>query len=97
MVNFETALGHCALQWTDVGISRVLLPKVGGRPGPAFEDGVAVPEFVREAIEGIVAVMAGEAHDLRTVLLDVRAIDDFRRSVYAVTRDIPAGTTRSYG
>ena len=25
------------------------------------------------------------------------AIDDFRRAVYAATREIPAGTTRSYG
>ena len=97
MVTFETELGRCALRWTDAGISGVLLPKAGGRPGPAIEDGVAVPEFVREAIEGIVAVMAGEARDLRDVPLDERAIDDFRRAVYAATRDIPAGTTRSYG
>ena len=44
MVTFETELGRCALRWTDVGISGVLLPKAGGRPGPALEDGVAVPE-----------------------------------------------------
>ena len=75
----------------------MLLPKAGGRPGPAFEDGVAVPDFVREAIDGIVAVMAGEARDLRSLPLDERAIDDFRRAVYAATREIPAGTTRSYG
>ena len=57
----------------------------------------SVPRFVAEAIEGIVAVMAGEARDLRDVPLDERGIDDFRRAVYAATRDIPAGTTRSYG
>ena len=96
-VTFETELGRCALRWTDAGISAVLLPKAGKRPGPGIEDGAAVPEFVREAIEGIVAVMAGEARDLRDVPLDERAIDDFRRAVYAATRDIPAGVTRSYG
>ena len=97
MVTFETELGRCALRWTDVGISGVLLPKAGGRPGPALEDGVVVPAFVREAVEGIVDVMAGEARDLRSLPLDQGAIDDFRRAVYAATREIPAGTTRSYG
>ena len=97
MVTFETTLVRCALRWTDAGISGVLLPKAGGRPGPAFEDGDAVPEFVREAIEAIIAVMAGEARDLRAVPLDERGIDAFRRAVYAALREIPAGTTRSYG
>ena len=97
VVSFGTELGRCAVRWNDAGITGVLLPRAGGRPGPAFEDGVALPAFVREAIDGIVAVMAGEARDLRSALLDERAIDDFRRAVYAVTREIPAGTTRSYG
>ena len=97
MVTFETELGQCALRWTDVGISGVLLPKAGGRPGPSIEDGFAIPAFVREAIEGIVAVMAGQPRDLRDVPLDERGVDDFRRAVYAATRQIPAGETRSYG
>ena len=96
-VTFRTELGQCAVRWSDAGITGVLLPTMGGRPGPALEDGVAVPEFVREAIAGIQAVMAGEARDLRAVPLDERAVDDWRRTVYAATRDIPAGTTRSYG
>ena len=97
MVTFETELGRCAVRWSEAGVTGVLLPTSGGRPGPAFEDGVVVPEFVREAIDGIVAVMAGAARDLRSVPLDERAIDAFRRAVSAATRDIPAGSTRSYG
>jgi methylated-DNA-[protein]-cysteine S-methyltransferase len=97
MFTFDTALGRCAVRWSHAGVTGVLLPKAGGRPGPLFEDDVARPEFVRHAIEGIVAVMAGHARDLRDVPLDERAIDDFRRTVYAATRDIPAGSTRSYG
>ena len=97
MVTFDTALGRCAVRWSDTGTTGVLLPTPGGRPGPAVEDGPAVPEFVREAIEGIRAVMAGESRDLRDVPLDEHAIDDFRRTVYAATREIPGGTTRSYG
>jgi methylated-DNA-[protein]-cysteine S-methyltransferase len=97
MVTFETELGRCAVRWSDEGITGVLLPKAGGRPGPALEEGVAAPRFVAEAIAGIQAVMAGEARDLRHVPLDERGIDDWRRTVYAATRDIPAGSTRSYG
>src|SRR5204863_499048 len=65
MVTFETALGRCAVRWSDAGITGVLLPTRTGRRGPAFEDGADVPPFVRGAIEGMVAVMTGEARDLR--------------------------------
>jgi methylated-DNA-[protein]-cysteine S-methyltransferase len=56
-----------------------------------------VPAFVQSAIEGIVAMMAGEIRDLGDIPLDERLIDDWRRTVYSATRRIPAGTTRSYG
>jgi methylated-DNA-[protein]-cysteine S-methyltransferase len=96
-VTFDTALGRCAIRWSEVGIIGVLLPKAGGRPGPSFEVGTAVPAFVGEAIDGIVAVMDGSKRDLSSIPLDERGIDDFRRAVYTETRDIAAGTTRSYG
>ena len=97
MVTFDTELGRCAVRWSDAGITRVLLPDPGGLPGPAYEDGVAVPGFVRDAIAGMQAVMAGTAVDLGDVPLDEGGLDDFRRAVYAATREIAAGTTRSYG
>jgi methylated-DNA-[protein]-cysteine S-methyltransferase len=97
MVTFETELGRCAVRWSDAGITGVLLPDAGGRPGPVFEQGAAVPRLVADAIDGIVAVMAGEARDLRWVPLDESGVDAWRRQVYAATREIPAGTTRSYG
>jgi methylated-DNA-[protein]-cysteine S-methyltransferase len=97
ILTFETALGRCAVRWTEVGISGVLLPTSSGRSGPRIEDGVPVPAFVRHAIDGMVAVMAGEPRDLRGVPLDERGVDELRREVYAATREIPAGTTRSYG
>ena len=96
-VTFDTALGRCAIRWSKAGITGVLLPKAGGRPGPSLEVGAVVPAFVGEAIEGIVAVMDGFKRDLSSIPLDERGIDDFRRAVYTETRDIPAGTTRSYG
>ena len=97
MVTFDTELGRCAVRWSDTGITGVLLPKSGGRPGPAFEQGVPLPRFVAEAIDGIVALMTGEARDLRSVALDEHGIDAWRREIHAATREIPAGTTRSYG
>lgn len=96
-VTFQTALGRCGVRWTATGISGVLLPTPGGRSGPRIEDGAAVPPFVRGAIEGMVAVMGGESRDLRDIVLDERGIDPFRRAVYAATRAIPPGVTRSYG
>jgi methylated-DNA-[protein]-cysteine S-methyltransferase len=96
-VTFETALGRCAIRWTTAGIAGVALPQARPHPGPALESDVAIPESVRDAIDGIVAVLAGATDDLRAVALDERGIDPFRRAVYAATREIAPGTTRSYG
>jgi len=97
MVTFGTELGRCAIRWNEAGITGVLLPHRAGRPGPAIEDGADVPRFVRVAINGMTAVLAGEAADLRELPLDERGIDDLRRAVYAATREIKPGTTRTYG
>jgi methylated-DNA-[protein]-cysteine S-methyltransferase len=97
IVTFETALGRCAVRWSARGITGVLLPIRGRRPGPAIEDGTVVPDFVRHAIEGMTAVLTGDPVDLRDVPVDHRGVDDFRRAVYATTREVPAGTTRTYG
>ena len=75
----------------------MLLPSASGRRGLELQDGVDAPPFVRGAIEGIVAVMAGRPVDLRAIPLDERGIDEWRHTVYAATRDIAPGTTRSYG
>ena len=97
LVTFDTALGRCAVRWSDAGITGVLLPIAGGRHGPALEDGVDMPLFVRQAVAGMVAVLAGGSPDLRPIPLDEHGLDDWRRTVYAAARDIPPGTTRSYG
>jgi methylated-DNA-[protein]-cysteine S-methyltransferase len=96
MVTFDTNLGRCGVRWTEVGIVAVLLPSPT-LDGPRLEDAAGVPPFVRTAIERMTAVLAGSTDDLRDVPLDHRAIDDFRRMVYAATREIAPGTTQSYG
>ena len=98
-VTFDTPLGRCAVRWTEAGLSGVLLPGAAGRTGPRFEDAdpADLPPFVRLAIEGMIAVLSGGNPDLGQVPFDERDLDDLRRAVYAATRDIPPGQTRSYG
>ena len=99
-VTFETALGRCGLSWGTAGITGVELPSGRTAGWRRLEDGVAAPGFVRDTIDGIVAVLAGEAGPsvgFAAVPLDERGIDPFRRRVYAATRAIRAGTTATYG
>ncbi|HST56213.1 MAG TPA: methylated-DNA--[protein]-cysteine S-methyltransferase [Solirubrobacteraceae bacterium] len=96
---FDTALGTCGVRWSAHGITEVLLPPARTRGGESRTDPSAAPAPapVREAIAGIVALLAGERRDLRAVVLDERAVDPFRLRVYAAAREIAPGTTVSYG
>ena len=96
-ITFDTALGRCGIRWSERGITRVLLPQPGGIRGQSIEEAPEPPAFVRGAIDGVTAVMAGEARDLGDIPLDLGRVDDFRRAVYTATRAIAPGTTRSYG
>jgi methylated-DNA-[protein]-cysteine S-methyltransferase len=87
MTSFETALGRCALRWSEAGITRVLLPSGSGPPDPAVHG--TVPAFVRRAIEGMTAVLAGVDDDLRDVPVDHRSLDPFRPARPAVMATLP--------
>lgn len=97
IVAFETPLGTCAVRWTDVGIASVRLPSPRTVVLPRIDDRPGVPESVRAAIAGIVAVLGGSAVDLAFVVLDQEGIDPLRRAVYAATRTIRPGTIATYG
>jgi methylated-DNA-[protein]-cysteine S-methyltransferase len=97
IVAFDTALGTCAVRWTDVGIASVRLPGPGTTRLPRLEDARSVPDQVRAAIDGIVEVLGGRPRDLGFVQLDERGLDELQRAVYTATRGIAAGTTRTYG
>jgi methylated-DNA-[protein]-cysteine S-methyltransferase len=56
-----------------------------------------LPAPVQAAVDGIRGLLAGELRDLRDIVLDERAIPEFRRQVHALTRAIPPGQTRTYG
>ncbi|KRQ24897.1 cysteine methyltransferase [Mycobacteroides sp. H001] len=99
---FDTAIGACAIAWSDSGVVALQLPEHDDaatlariRRPPGSE--LAPPPFVAEAIDGLKRVLAGEDDDLQWVQLDLDGITDFDREVYAVTRAIGPGSTRSYG
>jgi len=102
---FPTAIGSCAIAWSDRGVTAVWLPEptdleTRARVARRFPHGTesAPPPFVSHAIEGIVALLEGDARDLTDVPLDFDdSVPEFHRRVYEVTRTIRPGSTLSYG
>ncbi len=89
---FDTAIGRCGIAWSEHGIVGIRLPGRRMRP----EHG-APPAAVQQAIDGIVALLAGEPSDLSGVVLDMAGVPPFHRSVYEAARAIPPGATLTYG
>jgi len=103
-VLFETAIGTCGIAWGTDGIVGVQLP---GREGTEtrrrllrrFPDAQehTPPPRIQRAVDGIVALLQGEASDLTSVELDMARVPPFDRRVYEVARTIPPGSTLTYG
>jgi methylated-DNA-[protein]-cysteine S-methyltransferase len=101
---FETGIGRCGIAWGDLGIIGVHLPEAREietrrrmlRQYPDARE-LRPPLNVEVAIEGIGALLRGGPADLSDVTLDVSGIPYFNQRVYAFTRAIPRGETRSYG
>jgi methylated-DNA-[protein]-cysteine S-methyltransferase len=90
-VQFETAIGTCGVDWSERGITQVLLLDAGRS---ARED---APTWVRQVVDDMIALLAGELRDLRAVALDDDRVDEFGRRVYAATREVGPGETATYG
>jgi methylated-DNA-[protein]-cysteine S-methyltransferase len=71
-------------------------PRCRRREFPGVPESPPTPE-VQRAVDGIVALLSGEARDLSFVELDMREVPPFNRRVYEVARTIPPGGTLSYG
>ena len=101
---FDTMIGRCGIAWGDSGVIGVQLPEAREietrrrlfRLYPEARE-LRPPLNVEMAIEGIVALLRGEPADLSEVILDMTGIPAFNARVYAFTRTIPRGETRSYG
>jgi O-6-methylguanine DNA methyltransferase len=101
---FETAIGVCGIVWTEHGVCGVQLPEPRAETARAclrrrFAGASEHPpiELTERTIDAIVALLAGRPSDLSDVLLDLNGIPAFHQRVYALTRQIPAGRTASYG
>ena len=101
---FDTAIGACGIAWNERGIAAVQLPEKSGektrarlqRRFPAAREAAPTPA-VQDAVNGIVALLRGEASDFSAIALDLDALPAFNRRVYEVARAIPPGATLSYG
>ena len=101
---FDTDIGPCGIVWGAHGITGVQLPEASEartrarlvRRYPHAREATP-PADVRRAIDGIVALLRGEASDLSAAALDMDGVPEFDRRVYAVARDIAPGATLSYG
>ena len=101
---FDTAIGRCGIAWGYGGILGVQLPEAREietrkRLYQLYPDAREMRPSVNVeiAIEGIAALLRGEAGDLSDVTLDLTGIHAFNQRVYQLTRAIPRGETRTYG
>lgn len=101
---FETAIGTCGIIWTARGVCGVQLPEKDTaatrarvrRRHPLAREVPAPPE-VQRAVDGIIALLAGERRDLTGIAIDDDALPEFNKRVYAIVRKIPPGATMTYG
>jgi methylated-DNA-[protein]-cysteine S-methyltransferase len=100
---FPTAVGRCAIAWTEHGVRGVQLPEAddadtGRRLARRCKAVEAVPPAaMQDAIERIAGLLAGACDDLTDIPLDWSGVPDFERRVYEQARRIPPGRTATYG
>jgi len=101
---FDTMIGRCGIAWGDSGVIGVQLPEAREietrrRLFHLYPEAreLRPPLNVELAIDGIVALLRGKAADLSEVMLDMTGIPAFNARVYAFTRTVPRGETRTYG
>jgi methylated-DNA-[protein]-cysteine S-methyltransferase len=101
---FDTAIGRCGIAWNEQGIVAATLPerddahahaRLLRRCAGAVE--TPPPPPVRDAIDRIIALLAGEAVDLSGIVLDMDGVPEFNAKIYAIARTIPPGETITYG
>jgi methylated-DNA-[protein]-cysteine S-methyltransferase len=101
---FATEIGPCGIAWSARGVVAVQLPESSERATRArivrrVPDALEAPPppEVQRAVDGIVALLRGQASDLSTIALDMDRVPVFDRRVYEAARTIPPGATLSYG
>jgi len=104
---FPTPIGHCAMAWSERGLTGVQLPeqseaatraRMARRFMPCRE--CPPPAAVQDAMRAVVALLSGtpsEPVDLSNLVLDMDGVPPFHQRVYALARRIAPGQTLSYG
>jgi methylated-DNA-[protein]-cysteine S-methyltransferase len=101
---FETALGFCAIAWSDAGVARFQLPtksadatdRLMRRRAFGAEPG-ALPEDVAAVVEAAKRYFGGEEIDFSQVPLDLAGQDAFFAQIYDALRRVGWGRTTTYG
>ncbi len=101
---FETAMGFCAIAWSDAGVARFQLPtktaeaaeRLMRRRAFGAEPG-APPEDIAAVIEAAKRYFAGEEMDFSQVQLDLAGQDAFFAQIYDALRRVGWGRTTTYG
>lgn len=100
---FDTAIGRCAIAWTERGIARIQFPEASDDKAVqrlARGDELAhekPPAPIARAIARIARHLDGDAQDFRDLPLDFGDVPSFHERVYRAALEIPSGCTVSYG
>src|SRR5689334_17501683 len=96
----DTRLGPMAIGWTELGISRLMLPGDGlERMRERLEnaDGVEAAAEQSELAARIVAYAEGTPDSFDDIILDLRGVPEMSRRIYDHIRDVVWGETTTYG
>ncbi len=100
---FPTPLGECGIAWRgDVVVGTRLpdaRPSETARRLAAWTGATASepPPVIRGAVAAMTALLEGQPVDLAFISCDLSGVEPFAARVYAATRAIPPGETRTYG
>jgi methylated-DNA-[protein]-cysteine S-methyltransferase len=106
---FETPLGHCALAWSEDGVTWLQLPEetpdatrarlLAKRPDAGAEDAKlrSAPKWVKDAVARVRAHLAGKPQALGEVPLDLSDASPLHTKIYRALQSVPAGKTTTYG
>jgi len=89
---FETALGNCAISWSDSSVTGFELPTARAR-----RDDAPPPPEIAALIERVRHHLAGEFQDFSDVHYAFELVPSFQAEVFRATLAVKAGQTRSYG
>jgi len=101
---FETAMGFCAIAWSDAGVVRFQLPtksaeaaeRMMKRRADGAEPG-APPDEIAAIVAAAKRYFAGEEMDFSRVRLDLGGEDAFFARIYEALRRVGWGRTTTYG